>query len=188
MDLFLHLTAMRLSQNIYQAKGFKVIKAFKSFALLYNSSIKNSKHRTKRSTKLLSKKMKIITAIILVSLVSCSTSQSEYQEYLEKQELLYDSRPDYWAQVDKMKLPKHYSIEQKLRIIAHGFDPHIRLNLAGILAEQEDHESIKQYLNSKDPAIAWAAAWTLRKCYGDTSGHSTYKRRDIINFETLYQK
>jgi len=136
----------------------------------------------------------IITIFGLAILFGCQTKVDPETAYREKEKLFYTNRPDYWDQMKNSILPKDYSTERKLLLIAHGFDPHVRLGLAiQFSGEIEKDESLKKevltYLKSEDPALAWSVAWLCDKCLSDSPDPMpTYNRKDVRLFEDKYQK
>jgi hypothetical protein len=141
------------------------------------------------------KKMKFIISIFCFSIiVGCQNQIDPETAYREKEKLFYINRPDYREQMRKTILPNDYSIEKKLLLIAHGFDPNVRLCLAAQFSREiEENASLKKevitYLNSDDPALAWSAAWLCDKCLADSPDPMpTFRREDVREFENKYQQ
>ena len=127
--------------------------------------------------------------------VGCSSRPSPLERHRAKEALTYDHRPDYWAQMDGLRLPLTETLDARLLLIAHGFDAHVRLGLASQLSEQMDADpelemQVIEKMGSTSPSMAWAAAWTIEKC-GDWDRlkdrvMSTYDRNDVTAFEKAY--
>jgi hypothetical protein len=137
--------------------------------------------------------MKCSLVVILLAAGGCA-SPNAYERHIRAEALAYDQRPDYIAQRARIRLPKNYSVENKLRLIAHGFDPHVRLVLAGQLADDMDHDDtlrrkVLAFMESKDPDLAWASAWVCEKCVeGGPDATPTYRRPDVMQFEQMYHQ
>ena len=95
--------------------------------------------------------------------------------------------------MSRLRLPESEPVDARLLLIAHGFDAHVRLGLATQLSSQMENDpelaaQVVAMLDASSPALAWAAAWTIEKCYGDwveMKGRvmSVYGRPDVLAFE-----
>lgn len=141
--------------------------------------------------------IKLSIYIACLSIFCSCTCQQHIDGSTRPLDPVYDDyNSGYWKQVQANQFPTKYSMDEQLLLIAHGFDTNVRAGFAGNLWDEiknseNQRQQLAAFLESDNPALAWAAAWTIEKSSNIQSLHdykAIYQRADVIAFELRFHQ